>query len=117
MPKQRYELEIEDILRKYEEEAVREQAQRDARPSGTAPSLLYKREIVSLGEMERENFDIRPAKESRPRLSSGQLATLGSIALLAGLLASFLNVGGPLLLLIFLGLGITAACASVAQKN
>jgi len=117
MPKQRYELEIEDILRKYEEEAVREQAQRDTHRSVTAQGPLYKREIVSLGEIERENIDIRSVNASRPRLSSGQLATLGSFALLAGLLVSFLNLGGPLLLVLFLGLGITAACASVARRD
>ena len=109
MAKQRYELEIEEILRKCEEAALREQVHQGAHRSAPVRDRLLSIKVDPVS-IEIENDVEQPAKKTRP--SSGQLAALGFMAVLVGMLLFLSNVAGFVPLLILLGLAVVAFCAA-----
>ena len=103
MPKQLYELEIEEILRKCEEAALREQVEVDAHCPVMATNRSYSTPFAPLNDTELQSGYGKPARSQRTLRR--QVAALGSFALLVGpALSLFDIVDGTVPLLILLAL-------------
>jgi hypothetical protein len=114
MHKQRYEIEIEEILRKCEEQAGGDWAQADVRrvPEGLRDRILYVHTPtlarIDLDPMEEENSPPQ-RRPRRLRLTSGQHGFLSWSVLVVGiLLYGYLPIVGVLLFLISVVLAVAA---------
>jgi hypothetical protein len=118
MPKQRYELEIEEILRSCEESAMREELYPGKQDTQRSP---FTRDEAAFATMTAP-VESRTVEEHAPpqvsRLPSGsQLALFVSVALLAGLIFMYFGIFDVVSLVSFLVLTVAAICVFPLRKE